>query len=934
MKTSPSLDDVLREFIDSLANEFLLAKPSHDGNATELSVEEFVSSVEQRFRSTLRDRLAELATRRSSELAETQDYSPHRAGQPPSAVAATIDLSNHGGASRATEKKTEREATYDTLALSADDHATVHARSGETPPEYQILGLLGKGGMGVVYKALHTPLNRIVAVKMILSAGHASHEQILRFKREAEAAAHLVHPNIVQVYAVGEYHGMPYFSLEYVDGESMSALLRRTPLTDDRAATLMTQVCRAVHYSHQRGVLHRDLKPQNILIANDGTPKVADFGLAKRLEDDAVEQTHTGDVLGTPGYMAPEQARGEKSVGPHSDVYSLGAILYCVLTGRAPFVGPTPFETIRQVVAEDPVPPSRLQPKMNRDLETICLRALEKDVSKRYQTAEELADELQRVVEGQPILARPITARERMWKWCKRNPKIAILSSLAATLLLVLLAGGYIAAGVINTQKIAEQDARKEADANAVLARKAEATAKENEALAEDQANLALDATRIMLYETQKFFKARPQLNELRQSMLDGILKEIDRVYAVNTEHEVKEAFQASALRQLGQIYFEAGVYETALEHFLKADEIGTRLANEGRLSQPELSLEKVNLGIGDTLTQLGRYDEAEVRYERMTEYRKKYFELHPEISPFMVELSLAEGKGRLGSLYRRQGRLDEALPLIQSTLDTSRKWYSVDRKSLEKSEKLSGDYAELSKLYEQQGRIPEMTAASKASLELLRRSAANKSDVPTIVNLAKALRMVGRQHWMASQLPEAEQHLREAIENYERALLMDPDSGTAQAQGADAYYLLASLQLSEGKECAGTAKRGIEILEPLLLKSNILQNQELMLKLIAAQGRVDEAVAKADAFAGNRKSEYHCLIAAIIYGLTSLHLSDDPERKQEMLSKGVELIRIAVNDLKFDQLSVLRTDHDFSMFQDLPQFQSLLDANEKRVSE
>ncbi len=212
----------------------------------------------------------------------------------------------------------------------------------------------------------------------------------------------------------------------------------------------------AIEYSHQQGIVHRDLKPQNIMITADGVPKVTDFGLAKRLSGDAQEQTQTGEVLGTPGYMSPEQARADKSIGPVADVYSLGAILYFLLTGRAPFVGSTPVETIRQVIHEDPLPPSRLQPRLNRDLETICLKCMQKEPEKRYQTAGEVAQELKRVLDGTPILARRITPAERAWKWCRRNPKVATLSGIATSLLLVLLCGGYVAAGVINQQKLAE----------------------------------------------------------------------------------------------------------------------------------------------------------------------------------------------------------------------------------------------------------------------------------------------------------------------------------------------------------------------------------------------------------------------------------------------------------------------------------------------
>ncbi len=917
LKSSPAIENIFRNFVDSLANQLAQEVP----NTAAENLEVNLVSIEQRFRATLRHRLAELGTKPELRPAAGNDAATLDWAIPEASSAnddetvdgATVDYTPNGWTGQSTQ---DLEATVDADDVDFRRHARAQSvPNGKIPPGYRMVRLLGKGGMGIVYKAIHLPLNRPVALKMILAGANASAEQIRRFQREAEAAAQLTHPNIVQVYSVDSHRGLPYFSLEYVDGSTLSTLIHEASLSDEQAAKLMMQVARAVHYLHEHEILHRDLKPQNILVTHDGIPKVADFGLAKLLSD-GDEETKTGDVLGTPGYMAPEQARGEKSLGPTVDVFGLGAILYAVLTGRGPFVAPTPIETIRRLMYDDPLAPSKLQPTINRDLETICLKCLEKDPARRYQSALEVADELQRVIDGHTILARPATVGERVWKWCRRNPRVAVLSALASVLLVAIVSGGYVSAAVINTQKTKALEAQKNAE--------------ESEQLATQQAELALDTTRIVLYETQKFFKARPQLNPLRQTMLDGILKEIDRVYAVNADHEVKEAFQASALRQLGQIYYEAGVYETALEHFLRADEIGTRLASEGRLQQPELSLEKLNKWLGDTLTQLGRYDEAEARYEQMIAYRKKYFAKHPEIAPAEVELSLAEGQGRLGSLYSKQGQLDKALPLLQLALDVSNNAYLADPTTLTKGDELSGSYTDLSNLYEATGQIAEMTAASDAALVLLRRSAAGKSDVPAMHNLAKGQRLVGKHRWWSGNMADSEQHLREAVKLYEQVLSMDPDLANAQAQGADAYYLLARLQINQEEDFAATAKRGIEILEPLLKKSTKFEYRFLKLKLIAVEGRIDEALAAADALAGDRKSANNCLCAAIAYGLSALHFREQPDRKQELLNEGLDLIQTAVKDLGFDQFGVLKTDRDFDMFQNMPEFQELLTSHAK----
>jgi tetratricopeptide (TPR) repeat protein len=329
---------------------------------------------------------------------------------------------------------------------------------------YEILGKLGQGGMGVVYRARQVGLNRIVALKMIKAGAYAEPEELLRFRAEAEAVARLQHPNIVQIYEVGEQNGLPYFSLELVEGGSLEKKLAGTPLPARAAAQLLETMARAVHAAHQRGIIHRDLKPANILLQkkpesrnpksekeggvvsdfefriSDFEPKVTDFGLAKRL-DVPVSHTQSGVILGTPSYMAPEQAQG-KGVSPAADVYALGAILYDAVTGRPPFKAESPLDTMLLVLSEDPVPPSRLQPKVPRDLETVCLKCLEKDPKKRYPSAEELADDLRRFLEGRPLWARPAGIWERTVKWARRQPAKAALVALSTVVALALVAGG------------------------------------------------------------------------------------------------------------------------------------------------------------------------------------------------------------------------------------------------------------------------------------------------------------------------------------------------------------------------------------------------------------------------------------------------------------------------------------------------------------
>jgi len=357
-------------------------------------------------------------------------------------------------------------------------------------PGYEILTELGRGGMGVVYKARHLDLKRLVALKMIVGAEYASGDQIERFQREAEAVARLQHPNIVQIYEVGQREGRPYFSLEFVDGGSLADNLQGTPLPPAEAAHVVETLARAVHAAHQRGIVHRDLKPGNVLLTSDGTPKIADFGLAKQTDGNS-SRTQEGTVVGTPSYMAPEQASGETSaVGPAADTYALGAILYETLTGRPPFRGVTPLDTIMQVVSQEPAAPREVQPHVPRDLETICLKCLHKDPARRYASALDLAEDLRRFQSDEPIQARATPALERLVKWSRRHPASAGL--VVALGVLVVTAFAVVTWRWEQAEKLAKLDreAKVQADERTGEARKREEAERQlREQVAQDLEN-------------------------------------------------------------------------------------------------------------------------------------------------------------------------------------------------------------------------------------------------------------------------------------------------------------------------------------------------------------------------------------------------------------------------------------------------------------
>jgi serine/threonine protein kinase/WD40 repeat protein/regulator of sirC expression with transglutaminase-like and TPR domain len=419
---------------------------------------------------------------------------------------------------------------------------------------YDILGTLGRGGMGVVYKARQLGLNRLVALKTILAGAHASAEDLIRFLHEAESVARLQHPHIVQIYEIGQEGGRPYFVMEFVESGSLAERLRgRTPLPPRASAELLVKLAEAAEYAHQRGIVHRDLKPANILLApnpkaegrkpkpipetkeenarsetrsdpgvgnsesasvsdlgfrlSDFSPKVSDFGLAKHFLGGSGSSaggilTQTGDILGTPSYMAPEQARGKTgAVGPAADVYSLGAILYEMLTGRPPFAGETPLDTVEQVIGQEPVPLTRLQPKVPRDLQTVCLKCLQKDPGKRYASAQALADDLGRFLRDEPILARPVGQLERFRRWCRRNPVVASLTATVFGLLVAVAVAASVAAFWLQSvARDAENARRREAvERERAVRQKELAVTREKEA---ERARAAADTARLQTLTT------------------------------------------------------------------------------------------------------------------------------------------------------------------------------------------------------------------------------------------------------------------------------------------------------------------------------------------------------------------------------------------------------------------------------------------------
>lgn len=394
-------------------------------------------------------------------------------------------------------------STHDGFPIgSATGSALVGARIGN----YQLLEAIGSGGMAVVYKARHVGLNRLVALKLIRS-DHAHQERQDRFRSEAEAAARLQHPNIVQIFEIGQHEGYDYLSLEYVAGGSLAQHIARAKPTFRNSGQMILTLAQAIHHAHERGIIHRDLKPANVLLTTEGELKIADFGLAKHVYENSLRQTATGTVVGTPAYMSPEQAAGRTAhIGPGSDVYSLGAILYELLTGRPPIQGRSNWDTLEQIVRLEPTAPRRLCREVPRDLDTICIRCLEKEPHNRYVSAAQLAADLARFLDGQPIVARPVGWTERLWKWSRRRPAVAALIGVSCLTLLMLTALliGYHYHTKLDRAYQAEERQRKKTESTLVLVKAAQQQA-EIARHAAERANAAETAAREKLEEVLYF---------------------------------------------------------------------------------------------------------------------------------------------------------------------------------------------------------------------------------------------------------------------------------------------------------------------------------------------------------------------------------------------------------------------------------------------
>jgi serine/threonine protein kinase len=844
---------------------------------------------------------------------------------------------------------------------------------------YDLLEILGRGGMGVVYKARQRGLNRLVALKMILAGDFASESDLARFRAEAEAVAQLQHANIVHIYEIGEHEGKPFFSLEFIDGDSLSKKVAEGPLPPRIAAQMVRDLALAMQYAHDKGIIHRDLKPANILLAAGGLgtsakpqaatiPKITDFGLAKRLHG-SDSNTQTGNILGTPSYMPPEQAEGLVSeLGPRSDLYSLGAILYELLTGRAPFRAATVSETLKQVRQREPVAPTQLQPGTPRDLETICLKCLQKDPLKRHAGAGELADDLRRFLAGEPIRARPVSAWERGLRWCRRNRAVASLSAAVILLTLAALAGSIAFSVVLYNEKTATEQETLRANANAITATEKAELAKKNEQQAVANLDLAKKNERDAIANLQlalkneqdaianakladkrgedalrKEFLAIKQLSNLASLTQKTLLKRIDddqvepvlrplredllKTVRTNVLQLAKEmgrtGLTSSHIIQshqcLGDMFRDLGMPEQALEQYRHAHKLASDLARQRK----DDDRHRANLGVmvlrlGDMERVLTADLPAATKHYAQALALQQEVETHPYnnyYKPIDNKRLKSFSLQGLGEVALRQGRPAEARKLFEEAVGYRREWAKAEasnvlaRNYLVQGEMFLGDAC---------WRLKDeaaMRAAFEDAVRLMEQLVKQVPGAPDYkADLAETLMMYGDACLRLGQTDQAKQRYDAAARPLEVVIHKDPENvhylelvvRKEYRQGVIAD-ILKDAKAAEHFAAALKSCHHLVAIDPANLPY-----QGLQILCLARTGKVADAVKTAEALLPRVAKDPELLIqVAGCYALAGNASSDEAARKVYR-DKSLEILRTIIKAGYEDRFN-LRTHPDLA---------------------
>jgi len=674
--------------------------------------------------------------------------------------------------------------------------------------DYEIIREIARGGMGVVFQARQLSLNRLVALKMILTGQLADDADVRRFYIEAEAAANLDHPGIVPIFEVGQHEGQHYFSMGFIEGQSLSQRLAAGPLPSREAAELIRRVADAIEYAHQRGVVHRDLKPANILLDPNGNPRVTDFGLAKKVKGDS-GLTGSGQIMGTPSYMPPEQAGGKRGeVGPAADVYALGATLYALVTGRPPFQAASVMDTVLQVISDEPVPPRRLDASVPLDLETICLKCLEKEPGKRYVSAAAFGEELRRFLAGEPILARPVGRIERAWRWSKRNPLAAALLTVVA----MLTAAGTI---TITTLWLRAERSRREAvtaGQRAERSREEAVTAGQRaersreEAVtagrrAEANAATARGAVNDYLDRITKSPQLqRPGLIGLRRDLLTQALPYYESFLRESADDPGLRAEAADAQNRAAMILAELGDTSRALEAGRGAVTLNEQLVHD----QPSQNAHRHRLAqalnsLGNALRVTRRSDQALDAYRRAAEIHEALIHAEPGNAEYATDLAVHWSN--LAKALNSVGRTREAEALLvrdRAHLEAlaGRLPSAVGPRKL-----LAGVLHELGDLASDRGQFDEAHDLYKRAVELREALVReHPDDWEQQSHLARIYNELGLLHFHFNRMQDALPYYEKARALRERLLAAEPESADLQEYLARSFDNLGNLYNSLGR--------------------------------------------------------------------------------------------------------------------------------------